>query len=106
MNREQAAREKAVAAGEIEPDDADPDPAQFAQDVLREGLMPAVRTDPEVFRAFIRAFNLLTTPEAMLTDADVFGRVLAAYQDRERPTARAPARPTPPRDARALASSP
>jgi hypothetical protein len=25
----------------------------------------------------------LTTPEAMLTDADVFGRVLAAYQDRE-----------------------
>lgn len=84
LNREQAAREKAVAAGEVEPDgDGQPDPAQFAQDVLREGLMPAVRTDPEVFRAFIRAFNLLTTPEALLTDADVFGRVLAAYQDRE-----------------------
>ncbi len=83
INREQAAREKAIAAGTIEADDTNTDPAQFAQDVLREGLMPAVRTDPDVFRAFIRTFNLLTTPDAMLTDSDVFGRVLAAYQDRE-----------------------
>lgn len=83
LNRQQAAREKALAAGELDPGGAAADPAQFAQDVLREGLMPAVRTDPEVFRAFIRAFNLLTTPDALLTDADVFGRVLAAYQDRD-----------------------
>jgi len=83
LNREQAERERAIAMGEIDPQQTDPDPARFAQDVLREGLMPAVRTDPEVFRAFIRAFNLLTTPDAILTDADAFGRVLAAYQDRE-----------------------
>jgi 2-polyprenyl-6-methoxyphenol hydroxylase-like FAD-dependent oxidoreductase len=83
LNREQAEREKAIAAGALDPDTAETDAAQFAQDVMREGLMPAVRTDPEVFRAFIRTFNLLTTPDAMLTDADVFGRVLAAYQDRE-----------------------
>jgi 2-polyprenyl-6-methoxyphenol hydroxylase-like FAD-dependent oxidoreductase len=73
LDRERADREAA---------DASSDPAQFAQDVLREGLMPAVRTDPEVFRAFVRTFNLLTTPDAMMTDPDVFGRVLAAYQDR------------------------
>ena len=82
-NRDQAEREKAIAAGTIDPDAPNTDPAQFAQDVMREGLMPAVRTDPDVFRAFIRAFNLLTTPDAMLTDAVVFGRVLEAYQDRE-----------------------
>ena len=83
MNREQAAREKAIAAGMVEVDDGDTDPAQFAQAVLREGLLPAVRTDPEVFRAFIRTFNLLTTPDAMMTDPAVFGRVLEAYHDRE-----------------------
>jgi 2-polyprenyl-6-methoxyphenol hydroxylase-like FAD-dependent oxidoreductase len=82
LNRDQAEREQAIAAGTIDAD-AEPDANQFAQEVMRDGLLPAVRTDPEVFRAFIRAFNLLTTPDALLTDADVFGRVLAAYQDRE-----------------------
>jgi 2-polyprenyl-6-methoxyphenol hydroxylase-like FAD-dependent oxidoreductase len=77
LNRERAARE---ASGEEAPTD---DPAEFAQQVMRDGLMPAVRTDPEVFRAFIRTFNLLTTPDAMLTDGEVFGRVLAAFQDRD-----------------------
>jgi 2-polyprenyl-6-methoxyphenol hydroxylase-like FAD-dependent oxidoreductase len=82
-NREQAQREKAIAAGTLDPGDASNDPAQVAQDVMRQGLMPAVRTDPQVFRAFIRTFNLLTTPDAMLTDAEVFGRILEAYQDRD-----------------------
>lgn len=82
LDRDRAEREEAIAAGTVDAG-ADPDPSQFAQDVMREGLLPAVRTDPTVFRAFIRAFNLLTTPDALLTDAEVFGRVLAAYQDRE-----------------------
>jgi 2-polyprenyl-6-methoxyphenol hydroxylase-like FAD-dependent oxidoreductase len=77
MNRERAERE---ARGEATSTD---DPAAFAHEVMRDGLMPAVRTDPEVFRAFIRTFNLLSAPDAMLTDADVFGRVLAAFQDRD-----------------------
>jgi hypothetical protein len=83
VNREQAEREKAIAAGTLDPDGASGDPAQFAQDVMRQGLMPAVRSDPEVFRSFIRTFNLLTTPDAMLTDAAVFGQILSAYQDRD-----------------------
>ena len=105
VNREQAEREKAIAAGTLDPDDASGDPAQFAQDVMRQGLMPAVRTDPAVFRAFIRTFNLLTTPDAMLTDAEVFGRVLEAYQDRDNRPPEPVARPPTRRDARSARGS-
>jgi hypothetical protein len=42
-----------------------------------------VRTDAVVFRAFLRGFNLLEPPEALVQDADVIGRVLAVYQDRD-----------------------
>lgn len=55
----------------------------FVADLMRDGLLPAVRTDPVVFRAFIRAFNLLVAPDALMTDNDVITRVLTAYQDRE-----------------------
>jgi hypothetical protein len=36
-----------------------------------------------VLRAFFRTFNLLSTPDAMATDADIGNRVLAVWQDRE-----------------------
>jgi 2-polyprenyl-6-methoxyphenol hydroxylase-like FAD-dependent oxidoreductase len=50
------------------------DPRTFMRDVMRDGLMPAVRTDATVFRAFVRSFNLL------------MGRVMAVYAERdERP---------------------
>ncbi len=55
----------------------------FVADLMRDGLLPAVRTDAVVFRAFIRAFNLLVAPDALLNDADVIGRVLTVYQERE-----------------------
>ncbi len=59
---------------------------EFMRSIMRDGLMPAVRTDATVFRAFVRAFNLLDPPELITTDADVVNRVLAAYQARdERP---------------------
>src|SRR3954452_10588113 len=66
---------RAVAAGE-----ADDDPMRA---IMRDGLLPAMRTDQVVLRAFVRTFNLLTTPDALLRDPDVMGRVLSAYQDRE-----------------------
>ncbi len=50
--------------------------------LLRDGVAPALRVDPVVFRAFLRMFNLLTTPDALMVDPDVLGRVLAVYQDR------------------------
>ena len=67
-------------------DDADRTTREFVQSIMRDGLLPAVRTDATVFRAFVRAFNLLDPPELITTDPDVVNRVLAAYQTRdERP---------------------
>jgi hypothetical protein len=50
--------------------------------VLRDGLLPAMRTDATVLRAFVRTFNLLTPPDALLRDTDVISRVLNVYNDR------------------------
>ncbi len=59
------------------------DPREFMQSILRDGLLPATRTSPIVFRAFVRWFNLLVTPEALLNDPEVVGDVMNAYNDRE-----------------------
>ena len=45
--------------------------------------MPAIRLDPDVYRAFLRMFNLLSPPDALLADGDLMMRVLAIYQGRE-----------------------
>lgn len=67
----------------------------FAAELLRDGLLPAVGVDAVVFRAFIRAFNLLEAPDSLMNDADVVGRVLTVFQDRDN---REPAPPLgPPR---------
>ena len=71
-----------------DPGDEDPEEVQrrFLREVLREGLLPAVRTDGTVFRAFLRGFNLLEAPEALMRDTEVMAKVLEAYQSRdERP---------------------
>ncbi len=59
------------------------DPRAFMRSVLREGLAPAMRTDPEVFRAFVRTFNLLVPPDTLISDPDIGARVLAVWNDRE-----------------------
>jgi 2-polyprenyl-6-methoxyphenol hydroxylase-like FAD-dependent oxidoreductase len=59
------------------------DPRSFMQSVFREGLLPAMRTSPVVFRAFVRWFNLLVTPETLMADNEVIADVMAAYQDRD-----------------------
>jgi 2-polyprenyl-6-methoxyphenol hydroxylase-like FAD-dependent oxidoreductase len=58
------------------------DPRTFMRAVLRDGLLPAMRTDATVLRAFVRTFNLLTPPDALLRDTDVISRVLNVYNDR------------------------
>jgi 2-polyprenyl-6-methoxyphenol hydroxylase-like FAD-dependent oxidoreductase len=65
----------------------------FMRSILREGLFPAVRTDPVVFRAFLRAFNLLQPPEALMQDPDVLGRVMAVWQERDQRPPEAPLGP-------------
>jgi hypothetical protein len=69
------------------------DPAKFVRSVLRDGLLPALRTDAVVLRAFLRNFNLLDTPDSLLTNGDVMRRVLSAWRERDR---RAPAEPLGP----------
>ncbi len=97
MSRSEAARERARRAraddhadehgvsdtSEDTGEGTGEDPAAFMRSVMREGLLPAVRTDPVVFRAFLRSFNLLDAPEVIMSDPDVIGRVLAVWQDRE-----------------------
>lgn len=62
------------------------DPKEFARQLLRDGLLPAMRVDPVVLRAFLRMFNLLEPPDSLMKDADVVGRVMTVYAARdERP---------------------
>jgi 2-polyprenyl-6-methoxyphenol hydroxylase-like FAD-dependent oxidoreductase len=75
-------RERKVARGEDLGELAD-DPGVQMADLMRHGLFPATRLDPDVFRAFIRAFNLLDAPDTLLADATIIGRVLEVYQDRD-----------------------
>jgi hypothetical protein len=72
----------ALLAGE-DPDGDSTDPRTFMRGVFRDGLLPAMRSDPVVLRAFFRSFNLLSAPDAMAKDPDVGARVFAAWQDRE-----------------------
>jgi 2-polyprenyl-6-methoxyphenol hydroxylase-like FAD-dependent oxidoreductase len=83
---EQDAEARRVAAAMlagVDPDGDTTDPRTFMRGVFRDGLLPAIRTDAVVMRAFVRSFNLLTAPDALAKDADVGARVLAVWTDRE-----------------------
>ncbi|KLR61081.1 2-polyprenyl-6-methoxyphenol hydroxylase-like oxidoreductase [Actinobacteria bacterium IMCC26207] len=54
-----------------------------AREFMRDGLLPAMRTDPVVVRAFLRMFNLLEDPNSLMTNSDVVARVLTVFNDRE-----------------------
>ncbi|MDX6234739.1 MAG: hypothetical protein QOH68_3857 [Nocardioidaceae bacterium] len=58
----------------------------LAKSLLRDGVLAATRVDAVVFRAFLRSFNLLVSPDSLMADPDLMARVLAVYQTRdERP---------------------
>jgi 2-polyprenyl-6-methoxyphenol hydroxylase-like FAD-dependent oxidoreductase len=59
------------------------DPKAFLRSVFRDGLLPALRSDIVVVRAFLRAFNLIAEPDALMRDPDLVGRVLAAWRERD-----------------------
>jgi 2-polyprenyl-6-methoxyphenol hydroxylase-like FAD-dependent oxidoreductase len=88
---EQDGEARRVAAALLAGDDPDSDttdPRTFMRGVFRDGLLPAMRSDPVVLRAFFRSFNLLTAPDAMAKDPDLGARVFAVWQDRDnRPAA-------------------
>ena len=72
----------AILAGQ-DPDGDTSDPRTFMRAVFRDGLAPALRTDPVVLRAFFRTLNLLDRPDTLATDPDIGARVLAVFNDRE-----------------------
>ena len=83
---EQDTEARRVAAAHLAGEDPDgdaTDPRAFMRSVLRDGLLPAIRSDAVVLRAFFRSLNLLSSPDAMMKDPDVGARILAAWQDRE-----------------------
>ncbi len=57
--------------------------------LMRDGLFPALQTSPVVFRAFLRWFNLLARPDALISDGEVISEVMVAYAARD-------SRPPPP----------
>lgn len=69
------------------------DPNQFVRDLVRHGILPAARTDADVFRAFLRSFNLLDPPDRLMSDPTVASRVLAAYAERHDRAEEAPLGP-------------
>jgi 2-polyprenyl-6-methoxyphenol hydroxylase-like FAD-dependent oxidoreductase len=72
----------ALLAGE-DPDGDTTDPRTFMRAVFRDGLLPAIRSDAMVMRAFVRNFNLLTPPDTLAKDAEIGARVLAVWNDRD-----------------------
>jgi hypothetical protein len=46
---------------------------------FHDGVLPASRTDPVVFRAFLRMLYMMETPEQAFFRPDVIGRSLAAW---------------------------
>jgi 2-polyprenyl-6-methoxyphenol hydroxylase-like FAD-dependent oxidoreductase len=62
--------------------------------IIMEGLLPLTRVDAKVSRAFFRTVNLLSTPNAVLSDPELMARVLAYWQTRDTRPPVAPAGPT------------
>lgn len=89
QDREAAATARRQREGEPvedsddEPGDGRVDPRAYMRDVLTRGLIPALRLDATVLRAFMRSFNLLDPPGDLLQRPDILQRVLAVYQGRE-----------------------
>lgn len=83
---EQDAEARRVSAALLAGDDPDgdtTDPRTFMRSVFRDGLLPAMRTDAVVLRAFFRGLNLLASPDSLVKDPEVQARVFAAWQDRD-----------------------
>jgi hypothetical protein len=59
------------------------DPRAYLRDVMQRGLVPALRLDSTVLRAFSRSLNLLDPPGDLMRRPDILQRVLKVYQGRD-----------------------
>ncbi|MCB0221220.1 MAG: FAD-dependent oxidoreductase [Chrysiogenetes bacterium] len=77
-----AARER-QAKRKAEPQSTQVDPDEFMRSVMSEGVGVAMRTDPVVFRAGMRVYNMLALPKTMQGDPELMKRVMKVWQERE-----------------------
>jgi 2-polyprenyl-6-methoxyphenol hydroxylase-like FAD-dependent oxidoreductase len=66
-----------------DPEPSAEDPRAFMNEVFRDGLLPALRTSPVVYRAFQRWFSELSSDVGMFDVPLVVADVLTAYQERD-----------------------
>lgn len=55
----------------------------FVRSLVMDGLFPASRVNADVSRAWFSTFNLLTKPDALMTDPDLMRVVLEFWNERE-----------------------
>ncbi len=67
----------------VQTDEGKMDPGGYMRSMLRDGLVPALREDLVVLRAFMRVFNLLEDPRDLLGDPDLLRRVMSVWMQRE-----------------------
>lgn len=68
----------------------------FVRSLVTDGVFPASRYEADVSRAWFRTFNLLTSPDALMTNPDVMRTVMEYWNERE---SREPPEPMgPPRE--------
>jgi hypothetical protein len=78
-------------------DGTEPDAVVAAtRDFILNGLIPATRADPDVFRRFFRSFNMLDAPDELMADPAVLEAAATAHATKDQ----RPPRPAlgPPRD--------
>jgi 2-polyprenyl-6-methoxyphenol hydroxylase-like FAD-dependent oxidoreductase len=83
QDRESAGLSGAGASAGSAPDGGDDDGRAMLRALMRDGLLPALQTSPIVFRAFLRWFNLLAQPDALIADGEVVSEVMAAFAARD-----------------------
>jgi 2-polyprenyl-6-methoxyphenol hydroxylase-like FAD-dependent oxidoreductase len=59
------------------------DPRAWMRSLIRHGLIPALRHDADVARAFFRSFNCLVPPSDLMKDPALLQRILAFHQTRD-----------------------
>jgi 2-polyprenyl-6-methoxyphenol hydroxylase-like FAD-dependent oxidoreductase len=62
--------------------DGSVDPRAYMRSLVRDGLLPALREDLVLLRAFTRVFNLLESPTDLMKDPDILQRAIAAFERR------------------------
>lgn len=84
VQQDREARELATEGALATIDDSgNVDARAWLREVFREGLLPAIRTSPVVYRAFLRWFSLESPPDALMGDADVIAAVMQSYSERD-----------------------